>query len=228
MSITLYVNGDSHTAGTYKNYFSNLEECATALLAKKYNLNYINRARAGGSNARIIRITKQNLEQLDPNSTVIFIGWSTFERTEWVEDGIWHQICGQPWYNVSDSLKSKWQEYIAWSSDLKNYYQLTVDCQKEIYDFHCWLKDHKFAHRFYHANEFFNLEANDKIFWPDNLWVKNSPYSGNFSFTNYSQSNKFQPDDYFHFDYQAHKLYADLLENDLNDMLKELKNNVTA
>ena len=220
MSITLYVNGDSHTAGTYKNYFSNLEECATALLAKKYNLNYINRARAGGSNNRIIRISKENLLSLDPRKTIVLIGWTTFDRTEWFEDGVWHQISGQPWYNVSDSLKSRWTEHITTSLD--NYETLMSEWQEKIYDFHLWLKEKGFTHRFYHGHNSFNP---NKITWPDNVWIKNDPYKDQLSFTGYSQSIGFNPDDYLHYDYEAHKQYADLLEDDLNQMLKEIKIN---
>jgi len=223
MSITLYVNGDSHTAGTYKNYFSNTEECATALLAKKYSLNYVNRARAGGSNARIIRLSKENLAAMDPKTTVVFIGWTTFERTEWFEDGTWHQICGQPWYNVSDSLKTRWREYIAWSEDKENYYKLAIDWQNTIMDFHLWLKEQDFVHRFYHGHNCFDIEDKYKVQWPDNLWVNNAPFDPDASFTKHSKNTGHIPDEYLHFDYNAHKSYAEFLEPSLKEMLEEVK-----
>lgn len=221
MSITLYVNGDSHTAGTYINYVANLEECATALLAKKYKLNYINRARGGGSNARIIRITKDNLQNLNPKQTIVLIGWSTFERTEWFEKGVWHQICGQPWYNVSDSLKTQWKEYIEQS--LENYHILAEEWQTKIYDFHLWLKDRGFAHRFYHGHNCFILEDNKKIIWPDNLWINNSAYKSEVSFTQHSISLGFNPDNYLHFNYDAHAEYAKVLDHAVVGMLEEIK-----
>jgi len=220
MIITLYVNGDSHTAGTYKNYFSNLEDCATALLAKKHNLNYINRARAGGSNNRIIRISKENLTAMDPNKTIVLIGWSTFDRTEWFEDGTWHQICGQPWYNVSDSLKARWTQHIETSQN--NYEKLMAEWQEKIYEFHLWLKEKGFVHRFYHGHQSFNKNINN-VTWPDNVWVKNNAHENQLSFTGYSQLKGFKPDEYLHYDYEAHKQYADFLEDDLMQMLKEIK-----
>jgi hypothetical protein len=223
MSLTLYVNGDSHTAGTYKNYFSNLKECATALLAKKYDLKYLNQARAGGSNARIIRVSKQSLETMDPANTIVLVGWTTFERTEWFEDGTWHQICGQPWYDVSNNLKDRWREYITWSEDKANYHQLAVDWQTTIYDFHLWLKEHGFVHRFYHGHNCFDIEEKYKISWPHGVWIEDSPYNYKLSFTRYSESLGFKPDDYLHYDYEAHKEFADLLDQSVKEMIEENK-----
>lgn len=217
MSITLYVNGDSHTAGTYTNYTCNLKDCATALLAKKYNLNYINRARGGGSNDRIIRISKNILEGLNPKKTVVLIGWTTFERTEWFEDGIWHQICGQPWYEVQESLRDRWEKHIKNSTE--NYYLLDQYWQEKIYNFHIWLKERKFVHRFYHAHSSFNQNT---INWPEKIWLNESAYNPSYSFTEYSLSLGFQSDDFFHFDFNAHKKYSELLEPSLIEMLREI------
>lgn len=94
---TLYVNGDSHSQYCYPTHTKLLT--ATELLATKFQLEYKNQALAGGSNQRIIRTTLEYLPNLDPGSTIIVIGWSSFERTEWYYQDKWHQICGQAAYN---------------------------------------------------------------------------------------------------------------------------------
>ena len=75
----LWVNGDSHTAGSYSpNEISNNFACQTA---SYFDLEYTNIALPGGSNQRIIRTTTEALPDLDPADTFILIGWSSWERT---------------------------------------------------------------------------------------------------------------------------------------------------
>jgi hypothetical protein len=164
----------------------------------------------------------------DPKNTIVLIGWTTFERTEWFEDGTYHQICGQPWYDVSDNLKARWREYINWSEDKVNYHQLAVDWQNTINDFHLWLKERGFVHRFYHGHHCFDIEEQYKISWPAGLWLEDSPYNHKLSFTRYSESLGFNPDPYMHYDYDAHKEYAELLDKPVKEMIEEIKQNDAA
>ena len=90
----LWVNGDSHTAGSY--HPQNVSHPFGKQIAQRLNLEYTNIAQSGGSNQRIIRTTVDALIELDPKETLLLIGWSSWERTEWYWNNEWHAICGDP------------------------------------------------------------------------------------------------------------------------------------
>ena len=105
----LWVNGDSHTAGSYSP--KNVDNPFAKQLAETFNLEYTNIAQPGGSNQRILRTTTEALPDLDPADTLILIGWSSWERTEWYWDNQWHAICGDPGYQIPDFAKPRWQKH---------------------------------------------------------------------------------------------------------------------
>ena len=228
---TLYINGDSHTAGTYLNDWYNHEKCFGALLSKKYNLNYINQAIAGGSNDRIIRTSKEHLTECDPKETIILIGWSTFERTEWFYKGEWYQICGQPQYEIKEKyLDRLWEDYTNsfWKGVNENqmeektfYLSRAIEAQYRIKEFGEWLTERKFKHLFFHAHSsFFSKKNSFQIEWPNNIWLQNQPYNPAVSFCSYALSKGHTPDKWWHFDYNAHSDYAKFIDLDFLKLLQ--------
>jgi len=231
MTKTLYVNGDSHTAGTTLQFpHHNYEKCFGGLLAAKYNLEYKNDAIPGGSNNRIIRTSKEYLKDADAQNTVVLIGWSTFERTEWLVNGQWHQICGQPQYEIKEKyLGMLWKNYTAsfhksWEKDNKEegmfYLSKTIEAQYQIKEFSQWLVERDFKHLFFHAHKsFFFKKSIFEIEWPKNIWFQDKPYDPTVSFCNYSLSKGYQPDHWYHFDYSAHRDFAEFVEPEFAKLL---------
>ena len=86
----LYVNGDSHSAGTGLN----VNESYPALLADYLNAQLINQSFSGASNQRILRTTREFLETTRPD--VVVIGWSTWEREEWEHRGNFYNVNSSP------------------------------------------------------------------------------------------------------------------------------------
>jgi hypothetical protein len=222
--ITMYVNGDSHTAQVYG------EEgvTATELLAKKYHCNYTNDALPGGSNQRIIRTTIEKLPTLDPANTLIVIGWSSFERTEWYYNNQWHQICGDEYYNVDPELGNLWQQHLSswWADDNHECWRRQADQHHSIWVFHNLLKQLGYHVLFYQGCKTFFFDGcpqQDQSFdlpWQDNVWVHNpyvfvTPENERHieSFSHYVESQGFiYTDNRAHYGHDAHQCWANYLE----------------
>ena len=103
----LYINGDSHAAGTDAEFsygwaeddseFWDKGKCPHpdneqvsfgAVLSELLGCQRINQSQAGGSNPRIIRVTKKWIESHPKllKDTFMLIQWSTWEREEWMHD----------------------------------------------------------------------------------------------------------------------------------------------
>lgn len=218
----LYVNGDSHTAGTYLTTRENHDECFAGLLAKKMKCQYLNEAMAGGSNARIIRTSKEYLRKNGDQDTIVLIGWSHPIRTEWFIDGEWLQIAPGELYEVNKDpeLHDKWQDYIntLWDSKFDSVnLNRAVEHQYMIADFSKWLYDRGMKHLFFHGhNSFFYKKNVFEIEWTRNPWLKGKPYDPNMAFCNYSESRGHVADQWYHFSMEAHKDYADFIETELS------------
>lgn len=215
----LWVNGDSHTAGTYSPF--NVEHPFAKQLAKKFDLEYTNIAVAGGSNQRIIRTTVEALPDLDSKETFILIGWSSWERTEWYWNNTWHQICGDPGYNIPEFAHSRWQRH---SDHGKNQFSDAVsdhdlwtkskEQEHAIWVFHKLLENLGYKFLFFRgcANTFrweSTQEYSSKLPWSPHSWA-HDPYMPT-GFSEFSQQNGHIKDAWWHYGQEAHNDYADFL-----------------
>ena len=225
---TLYVNGDSHVAGTYLDNMYQPDISFAGLLAKQNNLEYVNEAIAGGSNDRIIRTSKEYLKDADPSSTAVFIVWSTFERTEWFYENKWHQISGQPLYepNSNQTLNKLWKEYTdaVWHDNNEKssifYFSRAIETQYKIKEFSDWLTNKGFKHLFCHAHSsFFYKKSGFEIEWDNTRWLFNKPYDHSVTFCNKIIELGNKPDLHWHFDENAHKDYADYISVEFKKFL---------
>ena len=220
----LYINGDSHTAGTY-NSPDNFENCFAGLLARKYNLNYNNHAVKGGSNPRIIRTSKEYLEHENPKETVVLIGWSDSARTEWLIKDKWYQVANHQDYEILENkyLNNVWRRYFESTFNRECDYVMlnrAIEQQYHILKFSKWLRTKGFRHLFLHGNEsFFYKRSVFEIEWPDDVWLFNQPYNGTISFCRYCQNKNHQMDSHFHLDMSAHKDYADFIDSEFKKIL---------
>lgn len=223
MKTHLYVNGDSHTAQCYPN--SGLT--ATEILANKFNLHYKNSAVPGGSNQRIIRTSWQQLRDYDPKTTLVVIGWSSFERTEWYQQGQWHQICGDSNYAIDPTIKDLWQHHIrAWQANVHyENFRIMIEQHQAIWLFHQQLIDLGFSVLFYQGcdtfffdgcpqqDQGFELDWNDV--WVHDPYVRLNPDNSRTveNFSRWALNHGFShTDNRAHFGSDAHSAWAEYLE----------------
>ena len=226
---TIYVNGDSHTAQVYPQGNSAVDQ-----LGKRIGYNVINDALPGGSNQRIIRTTLERLPSLDPADTVIVIGWSSFERTEWYYQDSWYQICGDPWYKVPPELKQVWQLHMdAWHANERyENFRIMQEQHAAIWRFHHVLHQLGYKTLFYQGCDTFFFDGCPQQDQPYALpwlpvWVHN-PYMTlnpdnsrtieNFSLWALDQGF-LHSDNRSHFGQDTHDAWADYLEPQLRKLI---------
>lgn len=217
----LWVNGDSHTAGSYSP--NNVKNTFARQLAEHFDLSCTNIAEPGGSNQRIIRTTIQALPDLDPSDTFILIGWSSWERTEWYYNNHWHKICGDPGYAVPDFIRQRWQENNEYFQ--RHFVDRTAEqeiwrCAKEqehaIWCFHMLLQNLGYKFLFFLGCEYpffyqeqLDLGTHSRLPWLKNSWA-HDPYQET-GFSHYSLQKGFQRDRLWHFGQDAHDAWAQVL-----------------
>jgi len=222
--LSIFVNGDSHTARVY----GTQAPTATEILADKYHCQYQNIALPGGSNQRIIRTTTENLHRLDPRSTLIIIGWSSFERTEWYFKNEWYQICGDPFYKIDIELQTLWQQHLDswWCDDNHECWRRHADQHHAIWVFHNLLRDLGYQVIFYQGCKTFFFDGcpqqdlEFRLPWIQDVWA-HDPYvqvtKNNDriieSFSHFAENLGYTyADDRAHFGADAHEAWARYLD----------------
>ena len=233
--LSIFVNGDSHTAQVY----GSLAPTATQILAEKYQCTYTNIALPGGSNQRIIRTTQEQLTSLNPKTTLIIIGWSSFERTEWFFKNQWHQICGDAAYDVDEALQDLWQQHIDswWCRDNHECWRRQADQHHAIWTFHRLLHDLGYQFLFYQGCETFFYDGcpqQDMEFelpWVPETWLHH-PYvqvdarnqRTAQSFSHFAKTKGFMHTDHCaHYGSDAHAAWADFMDQPVRHKLQLLK-----
>jgi hypothetical protein len=215
----LWVNGDSHTAGSYSP--NNVSDPFAKQIAQRLDLEYVNLALPGGSNQRIIRTTVDALSELDPTETVLLIGWSSWERTEWYWNNAWHAICGDPGYELPEFAQARWQQHV------EHYRNQFTD---KISDHDLWTKSkeqehaiwvfHRLLHNLGYKFLFFlgcsntfrwesTHDSTSKLPWLQDTWA-HDPYQPT-GFSEFCEARGHKKDDLWHFGQDAHTEWADYL-----------------
>jgi hypothetical protein len=125
----LYVNGDSHSAGAEavnphcfaeddRMYWrlgrqphpENLQASYGCIIANELGAVMDCDAESAASNDRIMRTTREYLSKHTPD--LVIIGWSTWEREEWLLDGIYHQITASGTDTVPAELQDRYKNWV--------------------------------------------------------------------------------------------------------------------
>lgn len=216
----LYVNGDSHSAGAeavntfafanddpqYKHlgrlpHPDNLYASYGNILAKNLQAELDCDAESASSNDRIIRTTKHYLKTNRPD--LVVIGWSTWEREEWLHEGQYWQInaggIGEDW---PDTIK---QQYKHWVPTI-DHHQKQLEAQTKIFQLHQELSD--IPHLFF--NTYSSLKLANKINWHHNYL---DPYDDRQTYYNWLKDRNIKTVDpnSHHFGSDAHQIWADHL-----------------
>ena len=167
----VYVNGDSHTAGAEainshafaeddSQYFylgraphpDNLQVTWGKLLSLALRTGFHCAAESGSSNARIIRTTRKWLAEADRSKSelLVVIQWSTWEREEWLYEGVYYQVNASGIDMVPQPLQEKYRQYI-----LGIDWQLkTEQAHDQIWNFHKELEEQGIKHIFFNGFDF--------------------------------------------------------------------------
>ena len=178
----LYVNGDSHTAGAEvvnAHSFShddpqlwhlgrlphpeNLAHSWGKLLSLALNAGFQCDAESAASNSRILRTTRSWLADNTNSNKLVVIQWSTWEREEWLIDGIHYQVNGSGIDIVPQAYQEKYKQYIV---DL-DWQAKTQEAHEEIWQLHQELLEQNIPHVFFNGNNDFS-KIQDQRDWGAN------------------------------------------------------------
>lgn len=175
----LYVNGDSHTAGAEavnshafaeddpKLYYlgrlphpENLQVTWGKLLSLALNAGFQCEAESASSNARILRTTRAWLAQQKNNlqDILVVIQWSTWEREEWLYNGITYQINGSGIDHVPQEAQERYRNYIVGL----DWHHKTHEAHNDIWTFHQELLAQGIRHVFFNGNNDFSSVTDQK------------------------------------------------------------------
>ena len=191
----LYVSGDSHTAAAEAvnvhafaeddtKYFylgraphpDNLQVSWGKLLSLVLQAGFHCGAESASSNSRIIRTTREWLTTIkDQGEILIIIQWSTWEREEWLHNGIYYQVNASGIDHVPQELQEKYRQYILgidWEFK-------TQQAHNEIWAFHKELEAQGIRHIFFNGNNSFG-GITDKKDWGSSYI---EPYDPNGTFS---------------------------------------------
>ena len=219
----VYVNGDSHSAGAeaVNSYcFANDDPLYWGMGRRphpdneraSYGCHIANQlgavlhcdAESASSNSRIVRTTKHYLKY-NPRPDLVIIGWSTWEREEWLHDDIYWQVnaggIGEDW---PDEIKDRYKKWIAklnWRGEINK-------SHIAIHNFHRELEALGVNHFFFTCYEpWDNVEQLD---WNGRYL---EPYNPDFTYYNWCRNNGFKPvnPDSYHSGPDAHHAWAEFL-----------------
>jgi hypothetical protein len=211
--LILYVNGDSHSfghdaGGPGASYGKHL--------ADKLKAKFVCQATAGGSNSKILRTTREYLKTNTPNCIVI--GWSTWEREEWLHNGQYFSVNGSGHNNLPKELQQQYKNWLI-SKD----HNCLADEQlahQEIWALHLELIEKKIPHLFFNCYLYFeniSIFKEPKFDWNNNYL---DPYGDN-TYWNYLNSQGFKSNNWHHFGADAHRAWANYLYPQLTKIINE-------
>lgn len=222
----LYVNGDSHAAGAQavNNYcFANDDFSKVALgrkphpdnlavswganLSKMLALALVCEAESASSNERILRTVHQFLDNLDQKRypyVMMVIGWTNWERTEFLNNAD-EYIQITPGFTPEDpELLDRYKKYVRETK----YADKQFEWHLKIWHLHQLLELKKIPHLFFNANDTF---AGQEQFDWNNCYIE--PYNQNFNYVNWAKENKFKCNEWYHYGPDAHLSWAQYLLN---------------
>ena len=219
----LYVNGDSHTAAaeavnahafaeddplywglSRQPHPDNLRASYGCELANQLGAILVCDAESAASNTRIMRTTRQWLLD-NPTAyqdSLVIIQWSTWERQEWLIEGVYYQVNASGIDVVPKSHQQQYKEYIAGI----NWHNVCVDVHEDIWNFHQSLNLMGVKHIFFNGNHSFQGIQSQKD-WGTS-YIK--PYDAAGTYHEWLRNNGFETvsENSWHFGKEAHSAWA--------------------
>ena len=220
----LYVNGCSHTAaaeaavthawacddgqlwkmGT-EPHPANLAVSYGQHIADALGAELVCEASSGGSNDRVIRITKDWIKN-NPNKikhTFMILQWTTWEREEWIHEGTWYQVNASGIDSVPNELQERYKDYVMnidWAVK-------TPQAHDKIWEMHLYLKTLGIRHLFFSGHSTFSDIQNRQDWGKEYMY----PYVREESYHNWLKNNggTYANAASYHFDAKSHRLWAE-------------------
>ncbi len=216
--MNLYINGDSHTAAAEavvphafaeddpdlydlgrqphpENFKVSWAQQLATLMGARLHCD----AESASSNTRILRTTRAWLANNEPD--LVIIQWSTWERQEWLINGVYYQINASGTDHVPQSHQEHYKNFVA-SVD---WMACTWQAHEEIWQFHLELEQANIPHVFFNGNSDFS-RVTDRQNWHMTYMA---PYDPSRTFDSILQQNGHDrlPGSW-HFGKQAHSFFA--------------------
>ena len=228
----LYINGCSHSAAAEAavpyawscddgNRWGTGTEPHPANLAVSYGKHIatalgselVCQASSGGSNDRVIRTT-QDWIQLNPTKladTVMILQWTTWEREEWLHDGVWYQVNASGVDTVPAELAERYKNYVVnidWTVK-------TANAHNKIWNMHLYLRELGIKHLFFSGHSTFSDIQNQQDWETSYVF----PYSKEHSYHNWLKNNGgvYANAASYHFDANSHRLWANYMLQYIKD-----------
>jgi hypothetical protein len=204
----LYVNGDSHSAGHDAGgpEFSYGRHVADALSAE-----FVCDALAGCGNDRIIRTTKEYLKTTTPD--FVIIGWSTWEREEWLHEGQAYMVAGGGHSQLPVELQERYKQWVIKLDTVSEQHRIEDVAHNKIWRFHLELTEQRIPHLFFNCySHFFYTHQHVKPKYPwGNVYI--DPYDQNMTYYFWLEQQGFKPANpkFYHYGADAHIAWADFL-----------------
>ena len=220
----LYVNGDSHTAaaeavnphafagddghldwGDRRPHPDNLAVSWGKQLSDQLSTEFICHAESGSSNTRILRTTRQWLNNNQHQDKLVIIQWSTWEREEWLIDNQYYQVNGSGIDIVPAEYQQTYKEYIA----NLNWSEKTEQAHQDIWQLHQELLDQNIPHVFFNGNNHFG-SIKQQLSWGNN-YVE--PYNPTKTYDAIIRSNGYLPvnSNSWHFGKDGHRFFSNFM-----------------
>lgn len=219
----LYVNGCSHSAAAEaavhhawacddgelwqhgdEPHPANLAVSYGKHIADELGAELVCEASSGGSNDRIIRTTKQWIEN-NPDKladTFMILQWTTWEREEWLHEGKWYQVNASGIDIVPPELEEQYKNYVInvdWNVK-------TPEAHDKIWAMHLHLKELGIKHLFFSGHSTFS-DIQNRQNWGSSYM---HPYSRDDSYHNWLKNNggTYANPQSYHFDAESHCIWA--------------------
>jgi hypothetical protein len=218
----LYVNGDSHTAAAEamnnhafamddgalfylgrRPHPANLAVSWGKLLSTPLRTSFYCDAESASSNQRILRTTREWLNQPRNQDALVVIQWSTWEREEWQDqDGTYFQVNASGIDDVPGSMKLQYQNFVI----NVDWHACTQMWHDRIWEFHLELEAQGIPHIFFNGNNHFGSIEQQHDWGTSYI----GPYDPNSTFDAILKQNNYQTvaPDSWHYGKEAHSFWA--------------------
>jgi hypothetical protein len=205
--VILYVNGDSNSTGAECH---DQEKSWPEILAKKLGSTLVNEAKGGCGNPRIIRTASTSLAHAN-RDTLIVIGWTSWEREEWLHHEQYYDVNSGGHDVLPDELENRYKLWVTQQGADQQALK-SKSTHEQIHRLHRSLLDRHIPHLFFNALMPFQHNLLDPV---HKEWHKCylGPYENDLSYFWYLKKHGWEPTDNFHYTDKAQEVWADVLYN---------------
>lgn len=234
--MNIYINGDSHSCAAeavnnytwacddpryhelgHRGHPDNLAVSYGSLLGRFLSADVVNHAEAASSNERIMRSTREYLKNNRPD--LLVIGWATWEREEWLHDGVYYQVTASGTDDVPEELNQRYKEWAVYQAD--HWREAELHAFQSVVDFHYELEATKQPHIFFNTFTCFeHIPVSDRVDFRDSYI---SPYCLEKSYWHYLNKCGYKTisESNYHYGIDGQAAWSVVLLEYINDYLRK-------